>query len=46
MENNYMCFRCGYSYYNKSNVRDHLKRKKECSAILDNISREECIDII
>ena len=37
----YLCHRCGYNTHKKSNLIQHLNRKKICKPILGDISIEE-----
>jgi hypothetical protein len=39
----YECLRCGFTHYQKNNVRQHIKRKKDCEVVLLNITKEECL---
>ena len=41
--NKYICKRCGYETVYKRNLLSHLKRKKPCKAVLEQISIEELI---
>ena len=41
---NYECKRCKYESDDISNLYRHLKRKKECKVLFENISREELIN--
>jgi len=40
------CIRCGYYSNCISDVKRHLKKKKECLPILTDSSREECLNIL
>jgi hypothetical protein len=39
----YECLRCGFTHSHKGNVRQHIKRKKDCKVVLLNITKDECI---
>ena len=36
----YVCIRCGYNASQRSNMKNHLNRKKKCKPLLDDISVE------
>ena len=39
----HVCKRCGYSSVNKGDLKKHLEKKKECTCVNGDISREELI---
>jgi len=39
----YKCFRCGYIASQRSNLKNHFKRKKICDSLLDDISINEMV---
>ena len=43
---NYICYRCGYSNSNKSNIVRHLGRKHHCKPILNKINLDDCKEAI
>ena len=42
----YHCIRCGYTINKKSSMINHLKRKRSCKPILNDVNLEEYKDII
>jgi len=46
MDNNFVCFRCGYNYHHKQTVKNHLKKIKECDPNFSDTSRAECLKLL
>ena len=42
----YICPRCGYICTQRNDMRKHFKRKKICSPVLEDISREKCFSLV
>ena len=42
----YICPRCGYICTQRNDMRKHFKRKKICSPVLEDISREKCFSVV
>ena len=42
----YICFRCNYQTIKKCHLKDHLKNKKECSAIYSEIDRAQLLEML
>jgi len=43
---NYICYRCGYSNSNKSNIVRHLGRKHHCKPLTNKINIDDCKEAI